>query len=152
MRLIDADLAAEMIRDLAKEPDYQHEGEDWRSGLYMAEEVLDRLPAVDIVEQIFTDIEFDVTITVDGPKATYDFEPVNWDGKYFIDIYAEGEYMYRPKGTTPDDDYCKQVANNWISLIQMSFLKIIRLILIFLYSRGITAVEMETWRRISSGS
>lgn len=68
---------------------------------------------------IFTDIEFDVTITVDGPKATYEFEPVNWDGKYFIDIYAEGEYMYRPEGTTPDDDYCKQVANNWISLIQM---------------------------------
>lgn len=69
--------------------------------------------------QIFTDIEFDVTITVDGPKATYEFEPVNWDGKYFIDIFAEGEYMYRAEGTTPDDDYCKQVATNWISLIQM---------------------------------
>ena len=69
--------------------------------------------------QIFTDIEFDVTVTVDGPKATYEFEPVNWDGKYFIDIFAEGEYMYRAEGTTPDDDYCKQVATNWISLIQM---------------------------------
>ena len=69
--------------------------------------------------QIFTDIEFDVNITVDGPKATYEFEPVNWDGKYFIDIFAEGEYMYRAEGTTPDDDYCKQVATNWISLIQM---------------------------------
>ncbi|MBQ5899576.1 MAG: hypothetical protein IIW87_06715 [Alistipes sp.] len=69
--------------------------------------------------QIFTDIEFDVKITVDGPKATYEFEPVNWDGKYFIDIYAEGDYMYRDEGTTPDDDYCKQVATNWISLIQM---------------------------------
>jgi hypothetical protein len=69
--------------------------------------------------QIFTDIEFDVTITVDGPKATYEFEPVNWDGKYFIDIFAEGEYMYRAEGTTPDDDYCKQVATNWIGLIQM---------------------------------
>ena len=69
--------------------------------------------------QIFTDIEFDVKITVDGPKATYEFEPVNWDGKYYIDIYAEGEYMYLPEGTTPDDDYCKQVATNWISLIQM---------------------------------
>ena len=69
--------------------------------------------------QIFTDIEFDVNITVDGPKATYEFEPVNWDGKYFIDIFAEGEYMYRAEGTTPDDAYCKQVATNWISLIQM---------------------------------
>ena len=69
--------------------------------------------------QIFTDIEFDVKITVDGPKATYEFEPVNWDGKYYIEIFAEGEYMYRPEGTTPDDAYCKQVATNWISLIQM---------------------------------
>ena len=69
--------------------------------------------------QIFTDIEFDVKITVDGPKATYEFEPVNWDGKYYIEIFAEGEYMYRAEGTTPDDDYCKQVATNWISLIQM---------------------------------
>lgn len=69
--------------------------------------------------QIFTDIEFDVTVTVDGPKATYEFEPVNWDGKYYIEIFAEGEYMYRAEGTTPDDAYCKQVATNWISLIQM---------------------------------
>ena len=57
MRLIDADVAAKELMVLAKEPDYQHEGEDWRSGLYMAEEALDRLPAVDIVEQIFADIE-----------------------------------------------------------------------------------------------
>lgn len=57
MRLIDADVAAKEFMVLAKEPDYQHEGEDWRSGLYMAEEALDRLPAVDIVEQIFADID-----------------------------------------------------------------------------------------------
>ena len=57
MRLIDADVAAKEFMVLAKEPDYQHEGEDWRSGLYMAEETLDRLPTVDIVEQIFADIE-----------------------------------------------------------------------------------------------
>lgn len=68
---------------------------------------------------MFSDIEFDVKITVDGPKATYEFEPVNWDGKYYIDIYAEGEYMYLPEGTTPDNDYCKLVANNWISMITM---------------------------------
>lgn len=69
--------------------------------------------------QIFSDIEFDVNITVDGPKATYEFTPVNWDGKYYIEIFAEGEYMYRPEGTTPDDAYCKLLANNWVSLITM---------------------------------
>ena len=66
---------------------------------------------------IFSDIEFDVDITVDGPKATYEFEPVNWNGKYFIEIYAEGEYMYLAEGQTPDEAYCKQVANNWIGMI-----------------------------------
>ena len=66
---------------------------------------------------IFSDIEFDVEITVDGPKATYEFEPVNWDGKYFIEIYAESDYMYLAEGQTPDEAYCKQVANNWISMI-----------------------------------
>ena len=66
---------------------------------------------------VFSDIEFDVNITVDGPKATYEFSPVNWDGKYFIDIYAEGDYMYLEEGTTPDEAYCKQVANDWISTI-----------------------------------
>lgn len=74
---------------------------------------------VTLPTRVFTDIEFDVTITVDGPKATYEFEPVNWDGKYYIEIFAEGDYMYRPEGTTPDDEYCKQVANNWIYLIEM---------------------------------
>lgn len=66
---------------------------------------------------IFSDIEFDVDITVDGPKATYEFEPVNWDGKYFIEIYAESDYMYLAEGQTPDEAYCKQVANNWLSMI-----------------------------------
>lgn len=66
---------------------------------------------------IFSDIEFDVEITVDGPKATYEFEPVNWDGKYFIEIFAEGDYMYLAEGQTPDETYCKQVANNWIGMI-----------------------------------
>lgn len=66
---------------------------------------------------VFADIEFDVNITVDGPKATYEFSPVDWEGKYFIDIYAEGDYMYRAEGETPDEAYCKQVANDWISTI-----------------------------------
>lgn len=47
MRLIDADLAAEMIRDLAKEPDYQHEDEDWRDGLGMAGDALNDIPTVE---------------------------------------------------------------------------------------------------------
>ena len=38
--LIDADKVQEKINKLLKEPDYQHEGEDWRTGLIMAEELI----------------------------------------------------------------------------------------------------------------
>ena len=57
MRLVDAELAAQKFMILANEPDYQHEGEDWRSGLYMAESALDGLPTANVVEQIFTDLD-----------------------------------------------------------------------------------------------
>ena len=57
MRLIDADLAIEKIRVLEKEPDYQHEDEDWSVGLCMAEQAIDDVPTSDIVEQIFRDID-----------------------------------------------------------------------------------------------
>ena len=55
MRLIDADVAAKQFMVLAKEPDYQHEGEDWRSGLYMAESVLDEIPnaAEELINEIY---------------------------------------------------------------------------------------------------
>ena len=50
MRLIDADLALEKIRVLEKEPNYQHEDEDWSVGLCMAEQAIDEVPTVDAVE------------------------------------------------------------------------------------------------------
>ena len=46
MRLIDADLALEKIRVLEKEPDYQHEDEDWSVGLCMAEQAIDEVPTI----------------------------------------------------------------------------------------------------------
>ena len=67
----------------------------------------------------FADITFDVDITVTGPRAEYSFEPLDWEGKYYIDIYAEGDYMYLAEGETPDLNYCKQVANNWLSMINI---------------------------------
>ena len=93
--------------------EFTEDGEDYTLASAVTHEM------VILPTQIFSDIEFDVNITVDGPKATYEFTPVNWDGKYYIEIFAEGEYMYRPEGTTPDDAYCKLLANNWVSLITM---------------------------------
>ena len=56
-RLIDAELAAKKLMVLAKEPDYQHEGEDWSVGLYMAESALDEIPTATVVEEIFEAIK-----------------------------------------------------------------------------------------------
>lgn len=64
-------------------------------------------------------VEFDVTVTVNGPEVSYDFEPVNWDGKYYIDIYAEGDYMYIPEGGSPDAEYSQLVIDNWLSMINL---------------------------------
>ncbi len=41
---------------LAMEPDYQHEDEDWRTGLFIAESALDEVPTSNVVEQLFEDI------------------------------------------------------------------------------------------------
>ena len=93
--------------------EFNEEGTDYTLASAVSHEV------VILPTHIFSDIEFDVDITVDGPKATYEFEPINWDGKYYIDIYAEGDYMYVAEGSTPDEAYCKQVANNWIGMINI---------------------------------
>lgn len=74
---------------------------------------------VTLPSQVFSDIEFDVKITVDGPRATYEFEPIGWDGKYYLEIFAEGDPMYLREDETPTNDYYKMLANNWISLITL---------------------------------
>ena len=56
MRLIDADLALEKIRVLEKEPDYQHEDEDWSVGLCMAEQAIDDVPTATVVEELINEI------------------------------------------------------------------------------------------------
>lgn len=93
--------------------EFNEEGTDYTLASAVTHEI------VILPTHLFSDIEFDVNITVDGPKATYEFAPVNWDGKYYIDIYAEGDYMYVAEGETPNEAYCKQVANNWIGMINI---------------------------------
>ena len=56
MRLIDADVALEKISVLEKEPNYQHEDEDWSVGLCMAEQAIDEVPTSDVVEELINEI------------------------------------------------------------------------------------------------
>ena len=67
--------------------------------------------------QELRDVEFDVTVTVNGPEAHYEFEPINWSGGYYIDIYTERDYRYLPEGETPSEEYCQGVVDNWLQLI-----------------------------------
>ena len=72
---------------------------------------------VTLASREFFDVEFDVNVTVSGPSAHYSFAPIDWDGKYYLDIYPESSYYYIEEGNSPDAEYCKTVANEWLSII-----------------------------------
>lgn len=62
-------------------------------------------------------VEFDVTVTVDGPEVFYEFEPIDYDGKYYINIHAEGDYFYVPEGETPGAEYSQMVVDSWLAMM-----------------------------------
>ncbi len=64
-------------------------------------------------------VEFDVEIKINGPEAEYIFEPINYDGKYFIQIFEKGEYLYLGEDETPDEDYSSSVAEYWVDMINI---------------------------------
>ncbi len=66
-----------------------------------------------------SEVEFDVQIEVNGPEATYNIKPINYDGKYYLDIFEEGDYMYRSEGTVLDQSYARTIANTWMSMISI---------------------------------
>ena len=63
------------------------------------------------------DVDFDVTITVNGPTAYYEFEPIGWDGKYYLEVCDQRSYNYVEEGYDIDDAYCKRIADTWLSMI-----------------------------------
>ena len=62
-----------------------------------------------------TEVNFDVNVDINGPNATYDITPQNWDGYYYLTVYEEGDYMYR--NTPADDDYAKTISNIWLDMM-----------------------------------
>ena len=49
-RYIDADIPIKKISATYKEPEYQHEGENWQVGLCIAESIILNTPTADVVE------------------------------------------------------------------------------------------------------
>lgn len=64
-----------------------------------------------------TSVEFDVKIDVNGPVAEYDITPKAWEGKYYLTIYQEGEYMYRDSNHPAEEGYSKLVSEMWLNTV-----------------------------------
>ena len=64
-----------------------------------------------------TTVEFDVQIDVNGPTAEYNITPIDYDGKYYLTIYEEGDYMYRNANNPVDDTYSELVADVWVDMV-----------------------------------
>ena len=62
-------------------------------------------------------VEFNVEVSVDGPVATYKIDPMSWEGKYYLSIYEEGEYMYRDADNPADENFGQLVSDVWISMM-----------------------------------
>ena len=92
---------------------YAIEFNDANSDYWMASPISYQM--VTLKGEELNEITFDVDITVDGPNATYKINPVNWEGKYYLTIYEEGDYMYRD--TPADDFYTKTVTNVWLDMM-----------------------------------
>lgn len=64
-----------------------------------------------------TTVEFDVKFDVNGPNADYNIAPINYEGKYYVSIYDESDYMYRSANTPVDEQYSKLVSDIWIDMM-----------------------------------
>ena len=63
------------------------------------------------------EVAFDVKVDINGPNATYDITPQNWDGKYYLTIYEEGDYMYRDANNPANDSYAELVSSVWLDMM-----------------------------------
>ncbi len=70
---------------------------------------------VTLQSEELTDVNFDVNVEINGPNATYNITPKNWDGYYYLTVYEEGDYMYR--NTPADDSYAELVSSVWLNMM-----------------------------------
>ena len=65
--------------------------------------------------EALTEVKFDVDVAISGPNASYKINPVDYDGKYYLTVYEEGDYMYR--NTPADDAYAELVSSVWLDMM-----------------------------------
>ena len=92
---------------------YAIEFNDANNDYWMASPVTHMMITLQAEE--LTEVNFDVDITIDGPNATYSIVPQDWDGRYYLTVYEEGDYMYR--NTPADDNYSKLISSVWLDTV-----------------------------------
>ena len=92
---------------------YAIEFNDANNDYWMASPVTHMMITLQAEE--LTEVNFDVDITIDGPNATYSIVPQDWDGRYYLTVYEEGDYMYRD--TPADDNYSKLISSVWLDTV-----------------------------------
>jgi hypothetical protein len=100
MRLIDANKFQKTLTKACREPEYQHEGEDWRDGLSLAGCLLDDEPTVD---------SFD-----DQNKKFDNF--VDFLGKYMRTLYDSESGSYKEAIEDISFEICKYLDKQGIPL------------------------------------
>lgn len=100
MRLIDANKFQVTLNKVSKEPDYQHEGEDWRDGLGLAGCLLDEEPTVDSFE--------------DQNKKFYDF--VGFLGLTMTNLHEGASGSYKEALEDLSFEVCKYLEPKGIPL------------------------------------
>lgn len=83
MRLIDADALEKEIEEITKEPDYQHEGEDWSVGVIIAQSAVQDAPTIEAVPVVHAEWKMrggKLYCTNCGKKALEEKDRDDWYG------------------------------------------------------------------------
>ena len=99
---------------------YAIEFNEENTDYYLASPITYQLVTLDGPE--LTEVEFNVEVEVNGPTATYKIDPMEWEGKYYLTIYKEGDYMYRDNNRPAEEGYAELVSEVWIDMISQLIL------------------------------
>ena len=92
---------------------YAIEFNEANNDYYMASPITYQL--VTLSGENLSEVTFDVDVDVNGPNVSYTINPENWDGRYYLTVYEQGDYLYRD--TPADEDYSKLISSVWLDMM-----------------------------------
>ncbi len=92
---------------------YAIEFNEANNDYYMASPITYQL--VTLSGENLSEVTFDVDVDVNGPNVSYTINPENWDGRYYLTVYEQGDYLYRD--TPADKDYSKLISSVWLDMM-----------------------------------